>query len=444
MPDSHGSPPRTAYLNARLLDPASGLDAPGAVLIEGNKILEAGAGLFADGVPDGVKTVDCGGLCLCPGIIDMRVNLPEPGGEHKESFETASAAAAAGGVTSLICLPDTDPAIDNVSVVEFIARRARETNIVKIYAYASITRGREGAELTEFGILSQAGALAFTDGSRALSDALVMRRALSYAATFDLLIVQHPAEPQLTKNGQMNEGEMATRLGLSGMPAAAEGMMIERDLRLVEISGARYHAAHVTTAAAVDAIRAAKARGLPVTCDTAPHYFTLTDAATSEYRTFAKVSPPLRGEDDRLAVIEGIRDGTIDVIASDHNPQDQDSKRLPFAQAEFGIVGLETLLTLSLALYHKQEMPLLDVLQRMTVAPADILRLKLGRIARGGPADLMLFDPDKPWQIDVDAFRSKSKNSPFDEMPTQGKVLRTIVAGRTLYEAREAAGAAAA
>ncbi len=425
--------PRTAYVNARLLDPASGLDSPGAVLIEGNKIVDAGPDLFPEGPPDGVRVVDCGGLCLAPGLIDMRVHLPEPGGEHKESFDTASAAAAAGGVTSMICLPDTDPAIDNEAVLEFIARRARETNIVKIYAYGAITRGRDGRELTEFGILSQAGALAFTDADRAIADALVMRRALSYAATFDLLIVQHPEDPRLANNGQMNEGEMSTRLGLSGIPAVAEVMMIERDLRLVELTGARYHAAHVTTRAAIEVIRAAKARGLAVTCDTAPHYFTLTDSATADYRTFAKVSPPLRGEDDRQAVIEGIRDGTIDIIASDHRPQDQDSKRLPFVQAEPGVVGLETLLPLTLALHRDEGIPLLDLLQRMTSAPGSLLRMKEGRLAAGLPADLVIFDPDHAWTVDAAILKSKSKNTPFDTFSVQGMAMCTIVGGRHVH-----------
>lgn len=423
----------TAYVNARLLDPASGLDETGAVLIEGNKILAVGPRLFPDGPPQHIRVIDCGGLCLAPGLIDMRVHLPEPGGEHKETFDSASAAAAAGGVTSMICLPDADPAIDNEAVLEFIARRARETNIVKIYAYGAITRGRDGSELTEFGILSEAGALAFTDADRAIADTLVMRRALAYAATFDLLIVQHPEEPRLAHNGQMNEGEMSTRLGLAGIPAAAEVMMIERDLRLVELTGARYHVAHVTTAMAIEAIRAAKARGLPVTCDTAPHYFTLTDSATAEYRTFAKVSPPLRGEDDRQAVIEGIRDGTIDVIASDHRPQDQDSKRLPFVQAEPGIVALETFLPLTLALYHDEGISLLDLIRRMTSAPGDLLRMKEGRLAAGLPADLVIFDPDREWTVDAANLKSKSKNTPFDTFAMKGMAMRTIVGGRHVH-----------
>ena len=424
---------RTAYINARLIDPASGTDAPGGVLIEGNKILNWGPGLFNGGALEDARIVDCQEYCLAPGLIDMRVHLPEPGGEHKESFESASAAAAAGGVTSIVCLPDADTPIDNISVLEFIAWRARETNIVKIYAYGTITRNREGGELSEFGILSEAGALAFTDGDRALADALVMRRALSYAATFDLLIVQHPEEPRLARNGQMNEGEMATRLGLAGIPACAEVMMIERDLRLVELTGARYHAAHVSTAAAIDAIRQAKSRGLPVTCDTAPHYFTLNDSSVMDYRTFTKVSPPLRDEADRLAVIEGVRDGTIDVIASDHRPQDQDSKRLPFLQAETGIVGLETLLPLTLALHHDENIPLIDLVGRMTSAPARLLDMKEGRLEAGRPADFTIFDPDRKWTVRADMLQSKSKNTPFDDHPVKGMAMCTVVGGRHVH-----------
>ncbi|MEE2995954.1 MAG: dihydroorotase [Pseudomonadota bacterium] len=424
---------RTAYTNARLIDPATSTDAPGSVLIEGNKIADWGAGLFESGVPDNVRSIDCQGHCLTPGLIDIRVHLPEPGGEHKESFETASAAAAAGGVTSIVCLPDGDTPIDNISVLEFIARRARETNRVKIYAYGTITRDRKGGELSEFGILSEAGALAFTDGDRALADALVMRRALSYAATFGFLLVQHPEEPRLSHNGQMNEGEMATRIGLAGIPAAAEVMMIERDLRLVEMTGARYHAAHISTAASVEVIRDAKKRGLSVTCDTAPHYFTLNDLSVMDYRTFTKVSPPLRDESDRRAVVEGLRDGTIDIIASDHRPQDQDSKRLPFLQAETGIVGLETLLPLTLALYHSEGIPLIDLVGRLTAAPAKLLDMKEGKLEAGRPADFTIFDPDHDWTIEAHKLQSKSKNTPFDRYPVKGMAMCTIVGGRHVH-----------
>jgi dihydroorotase len=369
----------------------------------------------------------------------MRVQLREPGDEHQETMATGGKAAAAGGVTTMVALPNTDPVIDELALVEFVARRSRDVGLTRIRTYAAATKGLRGKELTEMGLLAGAGALAFTDGVRAIADAVVMRRALSYATNFDMLIVQHPEEPSLAAGGAMNSGEIATRLGLPGITAVAEVMMIERDLRLVEITGARYHAAHVSTGEAIDAIRRAKERGLKVTCDTAPPYFALNETAVGDYRTFAKVSPPLRSEDDRRAVVAGLRDGTIDAIASDHAPQDQESKRLPFASAASGIVGLETLLPLALELYHNGSVPLLRVLGALTQRPAEILRLPAGKLAPGLQADFVIFDVDKPWRIAVDAFHSKCRNSPFDGRPLQGAVLRTVVAGRIIHTAENAA-----
>ncbi|MGF1629595.1 MAG: dihydroorotase [Kiloniellaceae bacterium] len=425
---------RTAYVNARLLDPASGLDAHGALLAEDGRITDVGPDLFKEGVPEGMQRVDCAGACLAPGLVDMRVQIREPGEEHKETMDSAGRAAAAGGVTSMVGLPNTDPVIDDVAGVEFVARRAREVKRVKVYTYAAVTRNLEGREITEMGLLAESGAVAFTDGLKAVENAQVMRRALAYAKTFGHLIVQHPEEPSLS-SGVMNGGELATRLGLPGIPKLAEVMMIERDLRLVEMTGGRYHVAHISTAESVEAIRRAKARGLAVTCDTAPHYFALNELAVADYRTFAKVSPPLRGENDRQAILEGVADGTIDAIASDHSPHDQESKRLPFAIAEPGIIGLETLLPLSLQAYHGGRVGLLDLLARLTVKPAEILGLKAGRLARGAPADLLVFHPDRAWKIETGNFASKSKNSPFDGLPVQGRVCRTVVDGRTLFEA---------
>ncbi len=430
---ANGPPGRVAYVNARLLDPASGLDAPGALLTEGEAIADFGPNLFQDGVPDGIEVIDCRGCCLAPGLVDMRVQLREPGEEHKETIATASRAAAAGGITSMVSLPNTDPAVDGVAVVEFLARRAREVKMVKIFTYAAVTRGLAGGEITEMGLLAEAGAVAFSDGVKAVADPLVMRRALSYARPFDLLIAQHPEEPSLAADGVMNEGEIATRLGLPGIPAVAEPIMVERDIRLVELTGGRYHAAHLSTAAAVEQIHQAKERGLPVTCDTAPAYFALNETAVGDYRTFAKLSPPLRSEADRRAIADGLKDGIIDAIASDHAPHDQDSKRLPFAQAADGIVGLETLLALSLELYHNGHLPLLEVLGTLTFRPAELLALPAGRFKKAAPADLVLFDLDQPWQIEIDNFRSKSKNSPFDGRPVQGRVLRTVVDGRGVF-----------
>lgn len=425
---------RTAYVNARLLDPASGLDTPGALLTEDDAILDFGPQLFADGVPEGTAIVDCQGHCLAPGLVDMRVQLREPGQEHKESLATASAAAAAGGVTTMACLPNTNPILDEVSLIEFVERRGQEVGVVNIHPYAALTKGLNGKDLTEIGLLAAAGAIGFTDATKAVSDSVVMRRALSYGTAFGVLIMQHPEEPTLAEGGAMNEGEMSTRLGLGGIPAAAEAIMLERDMRLVELTGGRYHAAHLSTAAGVDVIRRAKSRGLSVTCDTAPPYFALNELAVGEYRTFAKISPPLRSEQDRQAIVQGLKDGTIDAIASDHSPHDQDSKRLPFGQAEFGIVGLETLLPISLELYHNGHLPLPAVIGLLTHRPADVLSLSAGRIKTGGAADFVLIDVDRPWRIDAAAFCSKSKNTPFDERPVQGRAVRTVVNGRTVFE----------
>ncbi|MCZ4280346.1 dihydroorotase [Kiloniella laminariae] len=424
---------KRAFINARLLDPSTGLDVKGALLSEGEKIADLGPQLFKGGVPSGIEVIDCHGQCLAPGLLDMRVHLREPGEEHKETIVTAGQAAAAGGITSIAALPDSSSVLDDVAAVEYVARRAREAKMVKVYPYGAITRNLEGKELTEFGLLTEFGAVAFTDSTKALANAQTMRRALSYAKTFNALIVQHPEEPTLA-GGVMNGGEIATRMGLSGIPVHAEIIMVERDIRLVEMTGGRYHAAHISTAGAIDVIRQAKKRGLSVTCDTAPHYFCLNENSVLDYRTFAKVSPPLRSESDREAVFAGLADGTIDAIASDHSPHDQDSKRLPFAQAEFGIVGLETLFPLALQLYHKKALSLLETLALVTCKPAKILGIAAGTLAVGSPADLVIFNPDSPFFIDPEKFRSKSKNSPFTGFPAQGKVLRTVVDGRTIYD----------
>ncbi len=425
---------RVAYLNARLLDPASGLDTTGALLIEDGKIADFGAELFKDGAPSVSEVIDCEGRCLAPGLVDMRVQLREPGEEHKETIETASRAAAAGGVTTMVALPNTTPVIDDVSVVEFMHRRANETGAVKVRCYGSVTRGTKGEQLTEMGLLAEAGAVAFTDGTRAVSDTMVMRRALSYARGFDLMVVQHPEDPKLANGGAMNEGEIASRLGLGGIPAAAEVIMVERDLRLAELTGGKYHAAHISTAGAVEAIRRAKAKGINVTCDTAPHYFALNETAVGDYRTFAKVSPPLRSEDDRKAIVAGLADGTIDAVASDHTPSDQDSKRLPFAQAEAGVVGLETLLTMTLEPFHNGDLGLLDALAKVTINPARLLGIDAGELRRGAAADIVLFDPNTPWRIEEQGFHSKSKNTAFDGRPVQGRVLETLLDGRSMYK----------
>ncbi len=426
-------PGRTAYVNARVLDPASGFDGPGQVLTIGEEIADVGAKVFDGKPPADAEVVDCNGMCLAPGLVDMRVQLREPGEEHKEGLKSGGEAAIAGGVTTVACLPNTNLVMDDEATLEFVARRARKLALAKVYCYGAITKGLRGEELAEMGLLADAGALAFTDATKAVADAQVMLRALQYAATFDLMVVQHPEEPSLA-TGVVNSGEMATRMGLSGIPREAEIIMLERDIRLAAMTGCRYHAAHISTADSVEIIAAAKEKGLKVTCDTAPFYFALNELSVGDYRTFAKLSPPLRSEDDRAAIAEGLKNGVIDAIASDHAPQDQDSKRLPFPQAAFGGSGLETLLAVSLDLYHNGDLSLLDVLRRITTAPAHLVGLDAGTLTKDRKADLVIFNPDEGWKVIADEFKSKSKNSPFDGRPVQGRVLRTVVDGRVVFD----------
>ncbi|NQV56557.1 MAG: dihydroorotase [Rhodospirillales bacterium] len=427
----------TAYVNARILDPESGLDAPGGLVTNGESITEFGEGVTAKNAPKGAEIIDCGGLCLSPGLVDIRVQLREPGEEHKGTIKSAGMSGTAGGVTTMICLPNTTPIIEDVSGVEFIARRARLLGLTKIYPYAAATKGLEGKELTEMGLLAEAGAVAFTDGDKVIADAQVMRRALTYARTFGLIIIQHPEEPSLARGGGVNSGEMATRLGLSGIPAAAEVIIVDRDIRLVEMTGGRLHFAHVSTGEAIASIARAKDKGLHITCDTAPPYFALNENSVGDYRTFAKLSPPLRCEADREAVIAGLASGAIDCIASDHAPHDEDSKRLPFMEAAAGGVGLETLLSVTLELYHNGHLGLLETLAKVTSAPAAVMRLQAGKLKEGAPADFTLFDPDAGWQVIADDLASKAKNTPFDGRPVQGIVQRTVIDGRTVFN-REA------
>ncbi len=426
---------RTAYVGARLIDPASGLDTPGGLLTEGEVIADFGPHIREGDVGDDIAVVHCRGLCLSPGFVDMRIQLREPGHEHKGTLASAGRAATAGGITSLVCLPNTDPVIDDMSVVEFVARRARLLGLSKVYAYGAATRGLEGRYLAEMALLAESGALAFTDGVKAVADALVMSRVLAYAATFGLIVIQHAEEPSLAADGVMNAGEMATRLGLAGIPREAEIIQVERDIRLTELTGGRLHFAHLSTADGIEAVRRAKERGLAITCDTAPPYFALNELAIGDYRTFAKLSPPLRAEYDRQAVVEGIKDGTIDAIASDDAAQDEESKRLPFAEAAFGGIGLETLFAVTLELFHNRHLSLIEALKLISSGPAELLGLKAGRLEKKTPADLAIFDPERAWRVDSHALTSKSKNSPFDGRPMQGKVMRTVVDGRTVFTA---------
>jgi dihydroorotase len=419
--------------NARLVDAAFGREGQGAVLVRDGRVADVAWGGGAE-IPEGAAVIDCGGHVLAPGLVDMRAFVGEPGAEHRETLKSASEAAAVGGVTTLVCMPDTNPIIDDPAIVDFVRRRARDTAIVNIRPAAALTKGLAGREMTEIGLLAEAGAVAFTDGARSVTNAQVMRRALAYARDFGALIVHHVEDPDLVGDGVMNEGEFASRLGLYGIPREAETVMLERDLRLVRLTGGRYHAAMVSCADSIEIMRRAKQSGLPVTCGVSINNLTLNENDIGDYRTFLKLSPPLRHEDDRQAVIAALADGTIDVVVSDHNPQDVETKRLPFAEAADGALGIETLLAAGLRLVHGGQITLTRLLFALSTRPAEILGLEAGRLAVGAPADLIVFDPDEPYVLDKKDLRSRSKNSPFDEARLQGRVLLTLVGGRVVYD----------
>jgi dihydroorotase len=435
---------KTAYINARVMDPATGLDAQGGVLVENGVIADVGEGLFRDSTPEGANIVDCKGHLLCPGLIDIQVHFREPGQEYKETIETGTKSAAAGGVTSVSTMPNTTPVVDDVAVLEYILKTAREKGYARIYPYACVSKGMEGTNLTEMGLLQEAGAVAFTDDGLPVMDAQLMRQALTYARELGTPLGQHAEDLNLSGGGCMNEGAVSSKLGLKGIPNASEAVIVERDIELVRLTKGKYHVLHISTAEAIEAVRRAKEEGLPVTAEAAPHHFTLTDEACLEYKTFAKMNPPLRSAIDRDAVLQGLKDGTIDAIATDHAPHDQESKRVPFQNAAFGIVGLETMLPLSLDLYHRGFMPLIDVIGRMTSDPARVLNLPVGKLAKGAPADLVLIDVDTAWNIEPKKFASKSKNSPFDDWATKGRAIRTIVGGHEVYHLESKAKQAAA
>lgn len=420
--------------NARIVDPSRDLDIVGDLLIADGVIREAKRGIGAAGVPEGTDTVDCRGKLVAPGLIDMRAFIGEPGAGHRESFASASQAAAAGGVTTVICQPDTSPVIDDPATVDFVLRRARDTAIVHVHPMAALTKGLEGKEMTEIGLLKAAGALAFTDGEKSVTNALVMRRALTYARDFDALIVHHTEDPDLIGDGVMNEGEFAARLGLLGSPRAAETVMLERDLRLVALTGGSYHAASITCAESLEVLRRAKDAGLNVTASASINHLTLNENDIGPYRTFFKVSPPLRAEDDRKALVEALGQGLIDVVMSDHNPQDVETKRLPFAEAAAGAIGLETMLSAGLRLVHSGEITMMALLRAMSTRPAERLGIPGGSLRSGAPADIIVVDMEVPWVVDPTELKSKCKNTPFDEARLSGRVVRTIVAGRTVYE----------
>ena len=422
---------RRAYLNATLLSPKQNVNGPGGLLIEDGIIQDLGPHITQDAVGN-AATVDCKGKLLVPGLIDMRVFTGEPGTEYRETLASASEAAAAGGVTTIIVMPNTQPVIDDAAIVDYVLRRARDTAVVRVAPMAAITKGLGGEVLSEIGLVQAAGAVAVTDGTRAVANAGLFRRALMYARDFDMLVVQHVEEPTLAA-GVMNSGETASRLGLAGISAMAEVIMLERDLRLVEMTGARYHAAQISCAASVEVMRLAKARGLPVSCGVSINHLVLNENDVGAYRTFFKISPPLRDEVQRQALVAGVVDGTIDVIVSSHDPQSDDTKRLPFAEAAFGAIGVETMLSAALSLFHNENITLHRLVEVLSQNPAAVLGLKGGRLETGAPADFTLIDLNLSWKVDAANLRSRSKNSPFERRTLEGRAVETVVAGKTVY-----------
>ena len=423
----------TALINAMLLDPVKETLKPGGLLIKDGLIAQISANMRRN-APKNTNVIDCGGKILAPGLVDMLVYTGVPGKEHRETLETASKAALAGGVTSMICMPNTKPVIDDVALVDYIKRTATDQGLVHIYPMAAVTKGLLGVEMSEIGLLKHAGAIAFTNGKDSIPNAKTMRMVLSYANDFDALIVHFTECNDLADPGVMNEGLVSSRLGLPGRPVEAEIIMLERDIRLVEMTGCRYHAAQISCAASLEVIRKAKAQGLPITCGVSVNHLTLNENDIGSYRTFFKMRPPLRTEEDRMALVGGVKDGTIDVVVSAHDPKDADVKRHPFAQASDGAIGLETILPALLRLYHSDDLTLPEIFRAVTNNPAQLLGLETGELKVGLPADLTLFDPNTPWIVDSPLLRSKSKNTPFDDERMQGRILRTFVAGRELYQ----------
>jgi dihydroorotase len=418
------------FRKIRMIDPGVETSVEGDLLVVDGRIADAGATIAP---PEGAEIIEAAGAILCPGLVDIRASLGEPGFEYRETIASAAAAAAAGGITTIAVLPDSAPPIDDPALVRLILARGDETGSVTLIPYAAATRGCAGAELAEYGLLKEAGAAAFTDGARAINSARLMRRALSYAAGFGMRIIQHPEDADLAAGGAATEGARATWMGLPGIPAAAEAIRVARDIRLAALTGGAVHFAHITTAETCDLIRAAKARGLAVTCDTAPPYFDLNETAIGDFRTYAKLSPPLRAESDRQAVVAALADGTIDAIGSDHQPRDADDKRLPFADAAAGGAGLATLLGVTLAQVQGGHLTMMQALALLTARPARLLGIPAGTLAVGAAADLCLFHPDKSWRVEAGKLPGKARNTPFDGRALEGVVLGTWKAGRRVF-----------
>ena len=424
--------------NGRVIDPANGLDEPKDLLIDKGRIkaLESPGSISFD-AGEKPSVIDAKGCVVCPGLIDMHVHFREPGFEYKETIRSGCQSAAAGGFTSVAVMPNTNPVNDTRAVTEHILSLARTEDIINVYPIAAITQKLEGERLSEMADLKNAGAIAFSDDGRPVMNNELMRRAFEYSKMFKLPLIQHSEMLDLTEGGCMNEGMVSTELGLKGMPAEAEDIMVYRDIALLEKTGGRLHVAHISSKNSVDLVRQAKSRGLSVTCEVAPHHFTLTDEAVRGYDTNTKMSPPLRAIDDVEAIKEGLQDGTIDIIATDHAPHDIADKQVEYQNACFGIVGLETALPLSLKLVDEKILSMGDVIKKLTSTPADIFNLKAGSLSLGNEADILIFNPNLEYSIDISKFHSKSKNSPFDGWKVKGKVIHTLVKGKTAYSANE-------
>ena len=427
------TPRPLALVNARLVDPEGLRESFGGVLVLGGAIADVGPGVTASGLPEGAEIVDCGGDVVSPGLVDMRAFVGEPGAEHRETIASASAAAAAGGVTTLVTRPDTNPPVDDPAVVDFILRRARDAAKVRVLPSAALTKGLEGREIAEIGLLGEAGAVAFTDGPHSLANAQTMRRALTYARDFDALVMHYCEDRSLVGEGVIAEGERASRLGLSGVPREAETVVLQRDLSLVALTRARYHAVFVTNRLSLAALRRAREAGLRVTAGVSINHLTLNEIDVGDYRTFLKLNPPLRPEDERQELVAALAEGLIDVIVSDHDPQDVETKRLPFGEAAAGAVGVETLLSAGLRLVSSGALGLPQLIRAMSLRPSQILGLATGRLAKGAPADLIRFDPDAPYVLDPAQLHSRCRNTPFDGARLEGQVKLTLVAGRIAH-----------
>ncbi|ENN91704.1 dihydroorotase [Bartonella schoenbuchensis] len=422
------------FQNARIVDPSRAIDEIGTVIIENGLIIAAGKEALNQGTPEGAEIIDAQNKAILPGLVDARVFVGEPGAEHRETIASASQSAAAGGITSFLMMPDTQPVIDNVALVEFITRTAHETSLVNIYPVAAITQGLGGQEIAEFGLLKNAGAVAFSEGKKTLQNSSVMRRAMTYARDFDVTLIHETQDKDLTGQGVMNEGLLASWLGLCGIAREAEVIPLERDLRLAALTQARYHAAQISTAMSADAIRLAKQNNTKISAGVSINHLSLNENDVGEYRTFFRLMPPLRAEEDRIAMIEAIKDGTVDIIVSSHDPQDVDTKRLPFQDAQAGAIGMETLLSVALLLYHNEMISLLRLTELLSTAPAKLFGLNAGTLTKGANADLILVDLDEPWILSSDMLHSRSKNTPFENTHFQGRVIQTLVKGQSVFK----------